>query len=133
MRQEPAQVLHDPVELTLDLAFLEDAAAQPRAERLRNPQVTDRERGGAAGLLQVEERLPTGPSAVLDPAERRRRGEVDDLELRDARAEVSGEPGTLPERTVALHVGASRKPLGHAGRVAGQPEHPHHRALAPGA
>src|SRR5260370_11804531 len=110
MRQEPAQVLHDPVELTLDLAFLEDAAAQPRAERLRNPQVADRERGGAAGLLQVEERLPTGPSAVLDPAERRRRGEGDDLALRDAPAAISGEPNTLLERTGALHAVRSRRP-----------------------
>src|SRR5260370_12734361 len=100
MRQEPAQVLHDPVELTLDLAFLEDAAAQPRAERLRNPQVTDRERGGAAVLLQVEERLPTGPSAVLDPAERRRRGAVPHLELPDAPPQLRRPPTTLPQRTL---------------------------------
>ncbi len=118
--EELAEVFQGLAHLALDVALGEQVSAHPGHDRPRFPHDLNGDRCRVPRLIQPEEELGAGALAVLDPSEGVSGVEIDDLELRDAFAEVRREPRASLEGTGALHGGTSGQPLPDAMRIGEQ-------------
>src|SRR6266704_637917 len=126
--QRFSQVLQQPVERAVRIAPPEELAEEPGAPGGGDPHVLHGDVGGAAGELQLEERLGAAAADDLDPAVG-----SGGLVLDDFDDDVDLAPLVLEAQPVAVAFapvggsrdggGAARQPLGHAGGVGDQLEH----------
>src|SRR5881296_3087534 len=131
-RERLPEVLQQPVEHPVRAAPAVELAEQPGAPRGGGPDVLHGDAGGCALELELEERLRAAAVDDLDPAVRGGGDVLDDLDDGVGLASVALEVQPMAVAFAFVggardREGAVREPLGHAGGIRNELEHPLYR------